>query len=148
MKTRTFLSAAAVLLAIAAQPLRAQDVATTETQQVAAAPSDSLRPMRAAPIVVTAERPSERERMLRLERGNRFLANELRKYDRRVAALETHLVALKERAAQGEAEIGSLQAQREAVRAERARLEARLIAAEQAQPAHSVTSRAGGSGGF
>lgn len=146
MKTRTLLAAAAVLFAASVQPLRAQEA-------VAALPSgapvvaDTLRPTRIAPVVVTAERPDDRERLLRLERGNRFLAHELKKYDRRVAALESHLGQLKERAARGEAEIGSLQAQREAVRAERQRLEARLIAAEQAQPSRPVTSSAGRSGG-
>ena len=147
MKTRTLLAAAAVLLAASAQPLRAQDTASAAIQSVSVTPADTLRPTQIAPVVITAERPDDRERLLRLERGNRFLAHELKKYDRRVAVLESHLGALKQRAARGEAEIGALQAQREAVRAERERLEARLMAAEQAHPSRPVTATAGRSGG-
>jgi septal ring factor EnvC (AmiA/AmiB activator) len=147
MKPRTLLAAAAVLFAALAQPLRAQDAATGGIQPAPSASADSLRPVHVAPVVITAERPDDRERLLRLERGNRFLAHELKKYDRRVAVLESHLGALRERAARGEAEIGALQAQRQAVRAERERLEARLVAAEQSQPSRPVTSSAGRSGG-
>lgn len=136
MTIRIRFAAAAALLTVVALPLRAQQAAIVSAASVvtpAAAPvADSVIPVRTAAIVVKAERVDDRAHVLRMERGNRFLANELRKYDARVAKLETHLVALKEKAAKREAEIGSINAQREAARVERAKLEARLSVLEQA----------------
>ena len=87
MKPRALLAAAAVLLAAFAQPLRAQDSAPGASPSVSA-PGDTIRPTHIAPVLITAERPDDRERLRQLERGNRFLAHELKKYDRRVAVLE------------------------------------------------------------
>lgn len=123
----SILLGASALFAAAALPLGAQQAVVAPT---AVAVSDSVRPVRTATIVVTAERVDDRERVLRMERGNRFLENELRKYDRKVVALESQLAELKQVAAKREAEIGSINSQRDAARVERERLEARLRALE------------------
>ena len=148
MKSRSLLAAVAALVSALALPLGAQEAATAtaSVSTITSASDDSLRPVRTATIVVTAERPSDRQHLLRLDRGNRFLSRELRAYDERVARLEAHLGALKERAARRQAEVGSLEAQRNAARAERARLEARLMAAEAALSSPRASTGSAGSG--
>ena len=146
MKLRIQLAALAAVVSITALPLRAQD-AVVSSAAVRADSIPAARPMRAAAIVVTAERVDERERLLRLERGNRFLANELRMYDRRAEALASRLEELKEVAARREAEIRAIDARRDAARVERAKLEARLMTLEQSGGAAMTTTAAKGAGG-
>lgn len=143
MKPRVQLAAVAVVLSVIAFPLRAQEAVATPAT---AARVDSMPAVRTAAIVVTAERVDDRERLLRLARGNRFLANELRAYDRRAAALEARLGELKEVAARREAEIRAIDAQREAARVERAKLEARLTSLEQSGSAATMTATRGDGG--
>ena len=153
MKYRVQLVALVGTLVAFAMPLRAQEAAATpvatrtDSAPVEAAQTAPMPAVRTAAIIVTAERVDDREHVLRMQRGNRFLANELRKYDRRVAALESHLGELKQVAAKREAEIRTLDAQREAARVERAKLEARLISLEQENTARSTVAgaRSGGS---
>ena len=104
--------AATVLVAL---PLRAQR-------------ADSSTAVRTAPIVIAAEAPSHDVRSLM--RGNRVLANELRRYDRQEAALQTRLDSLKQVAATREQAILALNDETAALRAQRLELEARLARIE------------------
>jgi septal ring factor EnvC (AmiA/AmiB activator) len=154
MKYRVQLVALAATLAAFAMPLRAQEAAVapvtagTDSTAVVGTPAASMPAVRTAPIVVTAARVDDRERLLRLQRGNRFLANELRKYDQRVAALESHLDGLKQAAAKREAEIRAIDSQRDAARVERAKLEARLVTLEQQGTTGTTVAGSRGAGGF